>query len=128
MSSNHFPNLSRGEPRATHANASSNISRLCLSPRNALCRFAPSVDGHASVTRVRLNDHRLAPHRTNLMYLEAMQRTFTSAQIQLSSETWAILRRLNKLEEEMHQFAVEVSEFVKRTQDDRFSNLKLLSD
>lgn len=84
--------------------------------------------GTLLMTRVTLNDQRLAPHRTNLMYLEAMQRTFTSAQIQLSSETWAILRRLNKLEEKMHQFAVEVSEFVKRTKDDRFPNLKLLSD
>ena len=78
------------------------------------------------MARVTFNDHRLAPHRTDLMYLEAMQRTFTSAQIQLSSETSAISRRLNKLEEEIHQFAVEVSEFVKRTEDDRFPNLRLL--
>merc|ERR1712106_373751 len=31
------------------------------------------------MARITFNDHRLAPHRTDLMYLEGMQRTFTSA-------------------------------------------------
>jgi len=53
------------------------------------------------MARLTFNDHRFAPHRTDLLYLEAMQRTFTSAQIQLSSETSALSRKLVKLQEEI---------------------------
>lgn len=78
------------------------------------------------MARITFNDHRLAPHRTDLMYLEGMQRTFTSAQIQLSSETSAISRRLTKLEDEIHKFATLVTNFVARTEMDKFPNLKQL--
>ena len=78
------------------------------------------------MARITFNDHRLAPHRTDLTYLEAMQRTFTSAQIQLSSETSAISRRLTKLQDQICHFAKFVEIFAKQTQKDEFPNLKQL--
>ena len=33
------------------------------------------------MARISYNENRLAPHRADLTYLEAMQRTFTSAQV-----------------------------------------------
>ena len=33
------------------------------------------------MARLSYNEHRLDPHRADLTYLEAMQRTFTSAQV-----------------------------------------------
>ena len=78
------------------------------------------------MARITFNDHRLAPHRTDLTYLEAMQRTFTSAQIQLSSETSAISRRLTKLQDQICHFSKFVEAFATQIEQDKFPNLKQL--
>ena len=78
------------------------------------------------MARLTFNDHRLAPHRTDLLYLEAMQRTFTSAQITLSSETSALSRKLVKLQEEIANFAQFVETFATQTNEDQFPNVKQL--
>ena len=67
------------------------------------------------LAKIQFNDHRLSPHRADLLYLEAMQRTFTSAQIQLSSETSAIARQVKKMEIDIDQFAAEVNVFAEET-------------
>jgi hypothetical protein len=67
------------------------------------------------LAKIQFNDHRLLSHRADLLYLEAMQRTFTSAQIQLSSETSAIARQVKKMEIDIDQFAVEVDVFAEET-------------
>ena len=80
------------------------------------------------MARISYNDHRLAPHRADLTYLEAMQRTFTSAQIQLSSETSAMQRRIKKMEIEIEEFDTQVAIFVESTSSSEFPNLKMLKE
>ena len=46
------------------------------------------------MARISYNEHRLAPHRADLTYLEAMQRTFTSAQV---NQPHMLFAKLNNL-------------------------------